>query len=89
MIRRAMRGGIPIDRNKRGIRCVDYGPYREAVMCHYRSYVSEDKARADAERKKELASKRDEVVGSLLRDVKTPEKAAPQAAPVKEIAPAK
>ena len=58
-------------------------------MCHYRSYISEDRTRADAERRKELATKRDEVVGSLLRDVKTPDKAAPDSAPVKEIAPAK
>jgi hypothetical protein len=58
-------------------------------MCHYRSYASEDKARAEAERQKELAGKRQDVVGSLLRDVKMPEKAAPEAAPAKEVAPAK
>jgi hypothetical protein len=40
-------------------------------MCHYRSYVSEDKAKAEAEHQKELAAKRDEVVRAMAEEAKT------------------
>ena len=57
-------------------------------MCHYRSYVPEEKAKAETDRQNDLKAKRDEVVGSILREAKMPEKSA-EPAPVKEAAPAK
>lgn len=63
-------------------------PAKETAMCYSRSYALEEKAKAEAERQKQLAAKRDEVVGSLLRDPKVDEKQ-PQATPRKEVAPAK
>jgi hypothetical protein len=60
----------------------------EVLMCHYRSYDSESSAaRAEAERQKALKARRDEVLGTLLRDAKPEEKPAP--AQTKEAAPAK
>jgi len=53
-------------------------------MCHYRSYASETKAEAD--REKERAAKREEVVSSLLREAKMPQTTPASA---KEAAPAK
>jgi hypothetical protein len=61
----------------------------EAIMCHYRSYMSEEQAKAEAERKKELAAKRNEVVDTLLRDSKTRQKDAEEPAAAREAAPAK
>ena len=58
-------------------------------MCHYRSYISEDQAKAEADRRKELAAKRSEVVGSLLREANKPERTPAQPSTVKEPAPAK
>ena len=58
-------------------------------MCHYRSYISEDKAKAVADRQKELTDKRSEVVGSLLREANKPERTPVQPATTKEPAPAK
>jgi hypothetical protein len=57
-------------------------------MCHYRSYLPEDKTKAEADRQKELTAKRDEVVGSLLRDANKPG-SAPVPPAAKEPAPAK
>jgi hypothetical protein len=57
-------------------------------MCHYRSYVAEDKAKAEADRQKEMTAKRNEVVGSLLRDASKPE-STPVKSAAKESAPAK
>jgi hypothetical protein len=61
----------------------------EAIMCHYRSYMSEDRAKAEAERQKELATKRNEVVDTLLRASKTPQKDPLEPAAAREAAPAK
>ena len=58
-------------------------------MCHYRgSYVSDDKAKAEADRKKELESKRSQAVDKLLHEA---DKAAqkPASTPAKESIPAK
>jgi hypothetical protein len=58
-------------------------------MCHYRgSYVSEDKAKAEADRQKELEAKRTQAVDKLLHEA---DKAAqkPAFTPAKESAPAK
>ena len=58
-------------------------------MCHYReSYVSEDKAKAEADRQKELETKRTQAVDKLKHDV---DKAArkPTPTPAKEFIPAK
>ena len=56
-------------------------------MCHYRSYGSDSAALAEAERQKELKARRDEVLGTLLKEAKPDQKSAP--APTKEAAPAK
>ena len=37
-------------------------------MCHYRSYMSEETAKAEAERQKERAAKRDKVVRSIVEE---------------------
>ena len=58
-------------------------------MCHYRgSYVSEDKAKAEADRQKELLTKRTQAVDKLKHEA---DAAAQRAAstPAKEPAPAK
>jgi hypothetical protein len=58
-------------------------------MCHYRgSYVSDDKAKAEADRQKELESKRAQAVDKLKNEA---DAAAQRAAstPAKEPAPAK
>ena len=57
-------------------------------MCHYRSYVAENKAKAEADRQKELTAQRKEVVGSLLRDANKPE-STPIRSAVSEPAPVK
>ena len=58
-------------------------------MCHYRgSYVSEDKAKAEADRQKELETKRTQAVDKLLHDAgKVAQK--PASTPAKESIPAK
>jgi hypothetical protein len=58
-------------------------------MCHYRSYVSEDKARAEAERQKELAAKRQETVGSLLHSAEPAQSKPAEPSVIRETAPAK
>ena len=58
-------------------------------MCHYRgSYVSDDKAKAEADRQMELESKRSQAVDKLLHEA---DKAAqkPASTPEKESIPAK
>jgi hypothetical protein len=58
-------------------------------MCHYReSYVAEDKAKAEADRQKEIETKRTQAVDKLLHEA---DKAAQKAAstPAKEFIPAK
>ncbi len=58
-------------------------------MCHHRgSYVSEDKAKAEADRQKELGTKRAQAVDKLLHEA---DKAAqkPTPTPEKEVIPAK
>ena len=58
-------------------------------MCHYRgSYMSEDRAKAEADRQKELEAKRTQAVDKLKHEAET---AAQKAAstPVKEPVPAK
>ena len=58
-------------------------------MCHYRgSYVSEDRAKAEADRQKELEAKRTQAVDKLLHEA---DKAAqkPALTPAKESVPAK
>ena len=58
-------------------------------MCHYRgSYLSEDRAKAEADRQRALEAKRTEAVGKLKQDA---DAAAQKAAslPAKEPAPAK
>jgi hypothetical protein len=59
------------------------------MMCHYRSYIFEDKAKAEADRQKEMTAKRSEVVGSLLREANKPERTSVQPSTVKEPAPAR
>ena len=58
-------------------------------MCHYRgSYVSEDRAKAEADRQRELEAKRTQAVEKLRQEADTAaQKAA--SAPVKEPVPAK
>ena len=58
-------------------------------MCHYRgSYVSEDKAKVEADRQKELETKRTQAVDKLLHEAdKAAQKPAPT--PEKEFIPAK
>ena len=58
-------------------------------MCHYRgSYVSEDKVKAEADRQKELETKRTQAVNKLLHEAdKTAQK--PAFTPVNESIPAK
>jgi hypothetical protein len=61
----------------------------EDAMCHYRgSYVSEEKAKAEADRQKELEAKRTEAVDKLKHEA---DAAALKAAstPAKEPVPAK
>jgi glycerol-3-phosphate cytidylyltransferase-like family protein len=61
----------------------------EDTMCHYRgSYVSEDRAKAEADRQRELQVKRTEAVDKLRHDA---DGAAQKAAstPAKEPVPAK
>ncbi len=58
-------------------------------MCHYRgSYVSDAKAKAEADRQEELESKRSQAVDKLLHEA---DKAAqtPASNPAKESIPAK
>ena len=58
-------------------------------MCHYRgSYVSEDKAKAEADRQRELETKRAQAVDKLLHEA---DKAAqkPTPTPAKEFIPTK
>lgn len=58
-------------------------------MCHYRgSYVSEDRAKAEADRQRELEAKRTQAVDKLKQEADT---AAQKAAstPTKEPVPAK
>jgi hypothetical protein len=58
-------------------------------MCHYRgSYVSEDRAKAEADRQRELEAKRTQAVDKLKQEADT---AAQRAAspPAKEPVPAK
>ena len=58
-------------------------------MCHYQgSYVSEDRAKAEADRQRELEAKRTQAVDKLKQEADT---AAQRAAspPVKEPVPAK
>ena len=58
-------------------------------MCHYRgSYVSEDKAKAEVDRQKELEAQRTQAVDRMKHEAET---AAQKAAstPVKEPVPAK
>jgi hypothetical protein len=61
----------------------------EDTMCHYRgSYVSEDRAKAEADRQRELEVKRTQVVDKLRHEADT---AAQKAAstPAREPVPAK
>jgi hypothetical protein len=58
-------------------------------MCHYRSYISEEKAKAEADRQTEMTAERSKVVGSLLREANKPERTPIQPATTKEPAPAK
>jgi hypothetical protein len=61
----------------------------EDTMCHYRgSYVSEDRAKAEADRRRELEAKRTEAVNKLWHEADT---AAQKAAssPATEPVPAK
>lgn len=54
-------------------------------MCHYRgSYVSEEKAKAEADRQKELEAKRTQAVDKLLHEA---DQAAQTAAPASEKEP--
>jgi hypothetical protein len=80
MSRRNEVGLFPVDFTRAGT---------EATMCHYRSYVSDDKARADAERQKELSAKRQETVGSLLHPAKPAQSKPAEPAVIRETAPAK
>jgi len=58
-------------------------------MCHYRgSYVSEEKAKAEAARQKELETKRTQAVDKLLYEADQAAQKTPPA-PVKEPLPAK
>ena len=51
-------------------------------MCHYRgSYVSEDKAKAEADRQRELETKRTQAVDKLLHEA---DKAAQKLTPTPE-----
>jgi hypothetical protein len=61
----------------------------EDTMCHYRgSYVSEDRAKAEADRQRELEAKRTEAVDKLRHEADAAAlKAA--SAPAKEPVPAK
>ncbi len=58
-------------------------------MCHYRgSYVSENKTKAEADRQRELETKRTQAVDKLLHEAdKAAQKPAPT--PGKEFIPAK
>jgi hypothetical protein len=61
----------------------------EDTMCHYRgSYMSEDRAKAEADRQRELEAKRSEAVDQLRHEA---DAAAQKAAstPAKEPVPAK
>lgn len=60
-------------------------------MCHYRgSYVSEDRAKAEADRQRELEAKRTEAVNKLRHEADAAaQKTAPDTTPIKESIPAK
>lgn len=59
-------------------------------MCYYRaSSLSDDKAKAEADRQKEASAKRTETVGNLLHEADKAAKVAPEAVPAKESVPAK
>lgn len=58
-------------------------------MCHYRgSYASEEKAKAEAARQKELETKRNQAVDKLLHEADQAVQKTPPA-PVNEAIPAK
>jgi hypothetical protein len=60
----------------------------EVIMCNYRSHITENKA-AEADRQKDLAAKREEVMYTLLRQAKAPQNTATDRPLVKEVAPVK
>jgi hypothetical protein len=61
----------------------------EDTMCHYRgSYVSEDRAKAEADRRRELEAKRTEAVNKLWHEADTAAQKAPSS-PATEPVPAK
>jgi hypothetical protein len=58
-------------------------------MCHYRgSYVSEDRAKAEADRQRELEAKRTQTVDKLKQEADTAAQGA-ASTPAKEPVPAK
>jgi hypothetical protein len=58
-------------------------------MCHYRgSYVSEDRAKAEADRQRELEAKRTQAVDKLKQEADTASQRA-ASTPAKEPVPAK
>jgi hypothetical protein len=58
-------------------------------MCHYRgSYVSEDRAKAETDRQRELEAKRTQAVDKLKQEADTAAQKA-TSTPVKESVPAK
>jgi hypothetical protein len=63
----------------------------EDIMCHYRgSYVSEDRAKAEADRQRELEAKRTEAVNKLRHEADAAaQKTASDTTPIKESIPAK
>jgi hypothetical protein len=61
----------------------------EDTMCHYHgSYVSEDRAKAEADRRRELEAKRTEAVNKLWHEADTAAQKAPSS-PATEPVPAK
>jgi hypothetical protein len=61
----------------------------EDTMCHYRgSYISEDRAKSEADRQRELEAKRTEAVDKLRHEAETAAQKAASAL-AKEPAPAK
>ncbi len=63
----------------------------EDAMCHYRgSYLSEDRAKAEADRQRELEAKRTEAVDKLRHEAEAAaQKTALDTTPRKESVPAK
>jgi hypothetical protein len=63
----------------------------EDAMCHYRgSYVSEERAKAEADRQRELEAKRTEAVNKLRHDAEAAaQKTTLDTTPIKESSPAK